>query len=73
MTEVEKKPGVLKMRGVVVGASAAVAIGLAVAGTLSPIAGGVLVVAGWLVFVYALHGFGRAGSERKAHNEDMRR
>ncbi len=38
-------------------------LGVAVAGTASRIAGGVLLVLGWLAFVYALHSFGRAGSE----------
>jgi hypothetical protein len=44
-------------------AGATSALGVAVAGTLSRTVGGVLLVAGWLVFVYALHSFGRAGSE----------
>ena len=38
--------------------------GLALAGTADRSAGGVIVVAGWLVLVYALHSFGRAGSNR---------
>jgi hypothetical protein len=34
------------------------------AGTVTRITGGVLLVTGWLAFVYALHSFGRAGSSR---------
>jgi hypothetical protein len=46
----------------VVAAGASV-VGVAVAGTVSREVGGVILVLGWLVFVYALHSFGRAGSE----------
>ncbi len=42
--------------------AAAVAVGLSVAGSASPIAGGVVVVAGWLGFVFSLHRYGRVGS-----------
>lgn len=38
-----------------------VAVGLVVAGTVSPTVGGVLVVAGWLTLVVGLHRFGRTG------------
>ena len=37
--------------------------GGAVAGPGRRVVGGVFLVLGWLVFVYALHSFGRAGSE----------
>ena len=39
-------------------------LGVAVAGTVSRTGGGVCLVLGWLAFVYAIHSFGRAGSER---------
>jgi len=45
--------------------TAAVALttaGVALAGTASKTAGGVVVVAGWLALVYALHAFGRASA-----------
>ena len=45
------------------------AVGVAVAGTVSRVAGGVIVVAGWLAFLYGLHAFGRAGSSRPATDE----
>jgi hypothetical protein len=38
-------------------------LGVALAGTASRAAGGLLLVLGWLAFVHALHSFGRAGSE----------
>ena len=38
------------------------ALGVAIAGTLSRVAGGVVVVVGWLAFLYGLHAFGRTGS-----------
>jgi hypothetical protein len=37
------------------------AVGVAVAGSLSPTMGGVVLVASWLGFLYALHAFGRSG------------
>jgi hypothetical protein len=43
-------------------ACAIVAAGLAVAGTADPTTGGVILVAGWLAGVLALHRLGRAGS-----------
>jgi hypothetical protein len=42
----------------------AVVCGLGIAGTVSPTFGGVLLVAGWLALVAALHLYGRAGSVR---------
>lgn len=36
--------------------------GVALAGTESRTAGGVVVVAGWLALIYALHAFGRAST-----------
>jgi hypothetical protein len=38
------------------------AVGVGVAGTLSPELGGVFLVAGWLVLIVGTHGFGRAGA-----------
>lgn len=38
------------------------ALGVAVAGTMSRTAGGILVVAGWLGLIASLHAYGRAGS-----------
>ncbi len=35
-------------------------VGVGVAGTVSPLVGGAIVVVAWLDFVYALHSFGRA-------------
>lgn len=40
------------------------AVGIGLAGTVSREGGGVVVVAGWVTLVYALHAFGRAGSRR---------
>ena len=51
-------------------AGGASVLGLALAGTVSRTLGGVLLVAGWLAFVYALHSFGRAGSERAERQRD---
>jgi hypothetical protein len=62
----EKKPQANAMAVLLAGAAALVAVGLAIAGTASPLAGGVVVVAGWLLFVYGLHGYGRAGSVRRS-------
>jgi hypothetical protein len=45
-------------------AAASSVLGIALAGTVSRTLGGVLLVLGWLAFVYALHSFGRAGSGR---------
>jgi hypothetical protein len=42
----------------------AIAGGLAVAGSLDPTTGGVVVVAGWALAIAALHRLGRAGSSR---------
>jgi len=42
-------------------AAAGSAIGVAIAGSASQTVGGVLVVASWLSFLYALHAFGRSG------------
>ncbi len=38
------------------------ALGVAIAGTASPTTGGVVLVASWLAFLYALHAFGRSGT-----------
>ena len=45
----------------VVAAAVTVAIGLSIAGSVSQTAGGVVLVAGWLLFVVALHRYGRVG------------
>jgi hypothetical protein len=46
-------------------AAVGIACGLAVAGTFDRSAGGVILLAAWLVAVVALHRLGRAGSERR--------
>jgi hypothetical protein len=51
-----------RARSALVVAAVTSVLGIAVAGTVSKTAGGVLLVIGWLAFVYALHSFGRAGS-----------
>jgi hypothetical protein len=51
-------------RAVVVAAGVSVA-GVAVAGTFSRTVGGAVLVLGWLAFVYALHSYGRSGSDRR--------
>lgn len=45
---------------------AAIAGGLAIAGSVDRGVGGVVLLAGWLGAVAALHRLGRAGSERRA-------
>jgi hypothetical protein len=57
-----------RARSTLVLAGALSALGIAVAGTVSRTFGGVLLVGGWLLFVYALHSFGRAGSELSGHD-----
>jgi len=52
-----KKPNV---RAALVAASAISALGVAVAGTVSREAGGILLLVGWPALVAALHAFGRA-------------
>ena len=52
-----------KARRALLTAAGASALGLVVAGTVSPVAGGVILVAGWAGFLYALHSFGRAGGD----------
>jgi hypothetical protein len=46
-------------------ACAAIALGLAVAGSLDRTTGGVILLIGWLTAVASLHRLGRAGSERR--------
>jgi hypothetical protein len=56
-----------RARSALLVASAVSTLGIALAATqvqLARAAGGVLLCAGWLLFAYALHSFGRAGSER---------
>ena len=59
-------------RTLLLAAGASIAAGLAVAGSLSQVAGGVLVVIGWLAAVAGLHRFGRAGSalEERDNGDD---
>ncbi len=45
-------------------AGVAMMVGLAVAGSVDPTTGGVIVVASWALGVYALHRLGRTGSSR---------
>lgn len=45
-----------------VGACAAIAVGLAVAGSVDRATGGVIVLIGWIAGVATLHKLGRAGS-----------
>ena len=49
-----------RARGLLVGAALETVAGVAVAGTFDRVVGGVMIVAGWLAFVYALHAYGRA-------------
>jgi hypothetical protein len=49
-----------RARSLVLFGALVVAGGVAVAGTVSQTAGGVLVVGGWLLLVWAIHRFGRA-------------
>jgi hypothetical protein len=58
------EPRESRARNALVAAAGTSVLGLAIAGTVSRTAGGVLLVAGWLAFVYALHSFGRSGSPR---------
>jgi hypothetical protein len=48
-----------------VAAAGAIALGLAVAGSVDQRVGGLLLVVGWLVAIAALHRLGRAGSSRR--------
>lgn len=45
-----------------VGATAIIALGLAVAGTLDRTTGGVILLVGWIAGIRCLHSLGRAGS-----------
>jgi len=45
-------------------AGAAMMLGLAIAGSVDPTSGGVIVVLSWVGGVYALHRLGRTGSSR---------
>jgi len=53
-----------------VGACGAIAVGLAVAGSLDRATGGVIVLIGWIAGVATLHRLGRAGSDVAAKNDD---
>ncbi len=61
---VSSSPAEARARTALLVAGGASVLGIGLAGTLSRTAGGVLLVVGWLAFVYALHAFGRAGSDR---------
>jgi hypothetical protein len=63
--EVTRQTTETRARSALVRAAVTSVLGIAVAGTMSKTAGGVLLVIGWLAFVYALHSFGRAGSDSK--------
>ncbi len=47
-------------RKLVVAGALSAALGAAVAGTVSPTVGGLILLAGWLVLAAAIHRFGRA-------------
>ncbi len=49
-----------KARRLLLAAAVGSVVGVGVAGTVSPVVGGAIVVVAWLDFVYALHSFGRA-------------
>jgi hypothetical protein len=49
-----------------VGACALIAGGLAIAGSVERVTGGVILLAGWLLAVSSLHRLGRTGSDRRA-------
>jgi hypothetical protein len=53
-----------RARSALLVASGVSVLGIATAGTFSRTVGGGLLCVGWLLFAYALHSFGRAGSER---------
>jgi hypothetical protein len=53
-------------RRVLLSAAVVSAIGVGVAGSASPVGGGVILVLGWIAFVYGLHTFGRSGPEPSA-------
>jgi hypothetical protein len=59
----ETDAAVIKAKKVLFGGLVTIAAGLAIAGTMSQIAGGVVALAGWLGSIYGLHRFGRAGSD----------
>lgn len=54
-----------KAKRLFVGAAVGIAAGLAIAGSLDRTTGGVLLLAGWIAGIAALHRLGRAGSERR--------
>jgi hypothetical protein len=61
-------PSERRARTALLVASGVSTLGIALAATQAQatrIAGGVLLCGGWLLFAYALHAFGRAGSERE--------
>lgn len=60
---VEQGVGEPKARKALMMAAGVSALGLVIAGTASPVVGGVIVVLGWAAFLYALHSFGRAGGD----------
>ena len=65
-------PGEVRARSALVLAGAVSVLGIATAGTVSRTFGGVLLVAGWLIFAYALHSFGRAGSAREGEGDEKK-
>jgi hypothetical protein len=60
MQQVHRNVTPTRPRVALAAAAATSAVGVAIAGTVSRTFGGVVLVAGWLAFVFALHAFGRA-------------
>lgn len=46
------------------------ALGVIVAATIRPTVGGVILIVGWLVAIWGLHSFGRAGRSKLASQDD---
>jgi len=55
-----------RVRGALVLGAAAVAGGIALAGSVDRRAGGALVVAAWLLLAWAIHRYGRLSSARRS-------
>ncbi len=54
-----------KARTLFLGAAVAIALGLAVSGSVDRTAGGAVLLAGWGLAILALHRLGRTGSARR--------
>jgi hypothetical protein len=59
----ETDPQVILARKVLFVAALLIALGLAIAGSVSQVGGGIVVLAGWLGSIYGLHRFGRTGTD----------